>query len=184
MSIRGRDLQAGDYATTDFNDRRITKVQITARREFHGPRQGVQFKVFPLLDGGTEDAWYDSDWFAPMAGNPQAEMALGTAPAPPHRFSIERHGNGWAIYRGRDGFHHGYNLGQLTECSEDTVKLVERALQATTGDMVLMPRYLVEEYLEGLESEAARATPERQEVFVRQAAAVKSWLDAQPTHAG
>lgn len=45
-------------------------------------------------------------------------------------YSIERHGNGWAIYRGRDGMHHGWNLGQLSECSESTVHLVEGALNA------------------------------------------------------
>ena len=31
------------------------------------------------------------------------------------RFSVERHGNGWAIYTGRGNFHHGMNWGQLSE---------------------------------------------------------------------
>jgi hypothetical protein len=48
------------------------------------------------------------------------------------RYTVERHGNGWAIYRGRDVMHHGWNLGQLSECSEDTVRLVEGALNAAT----------------------------------------------------
>lgn len=48
------------------------------------------------------------------------------------RYSVDRHGNGWAIYRGRDVMHHGWNLGQLSECSEDTVRLVEGALNAAS----------------------------------------------------
>jgi hypothetical protein len=46
------------------------------------------------------------------------------------RYSVEPHGNGWAIYRGRDYQHHGWNLGQLSECSEETALLVEGALNA------------------------------------------------------
>lgn len=55
------------------------------------------------------------------------------AQAQPERkplFSIERHGSGWAIYRGRDSFHHGENLGHLTETDEATVQMLERRLNA------------------------------------------------------
>lgn len=48
------------------------------------------------------------------------------------RFTIERHGNGWAIYRGRDHQHHGWNLGHLTECGEDTIRLIESSLNAAS----------------------------------------------------
>ncbi|WP_087865325.1 hypothetical protein [Comamonas thiooxydans] len=44
------------------------------------------------------------------------------------RFSVQPHGKGYAIYDGRDAFHHGYNLGQLSECNPDLVKTVEDAL--------------------------------------------------------
>ena len=50
------------------------------------------------------------------------------APAP---FSVERHGSGWAIYRGRDHQHHGCNLGHLTECDEKLPALIEASLNAS-----------------------------------------------------
>jgi hypothetical protein len=31
----------------------------------------------------------------------------------PDPYTIEKHGDGWAIYKGRDLMHHGYNLGQI-----------------------------------------------------------------------
>lgn len=43
-------------------------------------------------------------------------------------FSVEPHGNGYAIYRGRSMDHHGANLGHLTECSPELPKLIEQAL--------------------------------------------------------
>ena len=59
------------------------------------------------------------------------------------RYTVERHGNGWAIYRGRDQMHHGLNLGHLTECAEDLPKTIERALNANgiapPDGMVLIP---------------------------------------------
>lgn len=59
-----------------------------------------------------------SDAQASMAGQ-QAQSA---------RYSVERHGSGWAIYMGRDVNHHGLNLGQLSECDEGIAQLVERGL--------------------------------------------------------
>ncbi len=41
---------------------------------------------------------------------------------------VEKHGDGYAIYRGRDAFHHGWNMAHLTEVTEQTVKLIEDAL--------------------------------------------------------
>lgn len=46
------------------------------------------------------------------------------------RYTVQPHGNGFAIYRGRDHAHHGMNLGSLTECSPDLAQLLERALNA------------------------------------------------------
>ena len=31
----------------------------------------------------------------------------------PNSYTIEKHGDGWAIYQGRDSMHHGANLGQI-----------------------------------------------------------------------
>ena len=33
--------------------------------------------------------------------------------AEPDPYTIEKHGDGWAIYKGRDSMHHGANLGQI-----------------------------------------------------------------------
>ena len=56
------------------------------------------------------------------------EEALKVGRENPDAFSIERHGSGWAIYRGRNASHHGYNLGQLTETDEATAKFLEDKL--------------------------------------------------------
>lgn len=47
------------------------------------------------------------------------------------RYTVERHGDGWAIYRGRDREHHGLNLGHLTECSAELAAMIEGGLNAT-----------------------------------------------------
>lgn len=46
-------------------------------------------------------------------------------------YSVEPHGNGYAIYQGRDQFHHGLNLAHLTECTPEFSKRIESALNAT-----------------------------------------------------
>lgn len=71
MGIRGRELQAGEMATTDFNaPMRPTKiglatVEIVERREQCGSQSGIQFRVKPNLRGGHAWSWYDADWFEP-----------------------------------------------------------------------------------------------------------------------
>jgi hypothetical protein len=59
----------------------------------------------------------------PTASAPKAEGEAAD-------WSVERHGSGWAIYRGRDQHHHGWNLGQLTECDDKLPALIQRALNA------------------------------------------------------
>lgn len=46
------------------------------------------------------------------------------------RYTVERHGSGWAIYTGRDLHHHGLNWGQLSECDEALAKRIQLALNA------------------------------------------------------
>lgn len=46
------------------------------------------------------------------------------------RYTVERHGSGWAIYTGRDLHHHGLNWGQLGECDEALAKRIQLALNA------------------------------------------------------
>ena len=49
-----------------------------------------------------------------------------------NQFSVEPHGDGYAIYTGRDDTNHGSNLGHLSECSDWLPKHIERALNAAT----------------------------------------------------
>lgn len=49
---------------------------------------------------------------------------------PSERFTVEPHGSGYAIYRGRDADHHGENLGHVTECMPCLPRMLERALNA------------------------------------------------------
>ena len=67
MSKLGRTLEVGDYALTDFNGGGVmTKVEIVERKEVNsGSQSGVLFKVKPILRNGSEDSWYDADWFSP-----------------------------------------------------------------------------------------------------------------------
>lgn len=61
----------------------------------------------------------------------------------PHRYSVEPHGDGYAVYFGRNRTRHGYNLGRLTEISEENAKLIEQglnmALDARRADSSGMP---------------------------------------------
>ena len=47
------------------------------------------------------------------------------------RYSIEQHGNGYALYFGRCQHRHGYNLAHITETSPDVIKRIETALNET-----------------------------------------------------
>lgn len=64
-------------------------------------------------------------------------------------YTVERHGNGWAIYLGRDRQHHGANLGQLTECGPELAAQIQAALNAAP-----QPQAGVVEALEELLDEA------------------------------
>ena len=43
-------------------------------------------------------------------------------------YSIEPHGDGYTLYHGRTPFHHGYNIGHLTEISQKTIDMIVAAL--------------------------------------------------------
>lgn len=43
-------------------------------------------------------------------------------------YTVEPHGNGYAIYQGRDNMHHGFNLAHLTECTKEFASKIETAL--------------------------------------------------------
>lgn len=67
---RGRELQAGDYALTDFNGKGLTRVRIVqrgGRRDYGHSQSGILFRVDPPLKGGDSMTWYDADWFEPDA---------------------------------------------------------------------------------------------------------------------
>lgn len=64
--MTGRNLQPGDYATTDFNGPGpMTRVRIVERLDRRACQSGVLFRVDPPLRNGTLDTWYDADWFQP-----------------------------------------------------------------------------------------------------------------------
>lgn len=66
MSRTGRDLQVGDYATTDYNGG-ITTVRIIERLDGQrGCQSGILFAVDPILRNGDSDSRYDADWFRPI----------------------------------------------------------------------------------------------------------------------
>lgn len=44
------------------------------------------------------------------------------------KYSVEPHGDGYAIYLGRNKHLHGLNLGQLSGCDEELAKLIEDSL--------------------------------------------------------
>lgn len=48
-------------------------------------------------------------------------------------YTIQPHGSGHALYRGRDRAHHGLNLAQISEASEETLQLIERAMNANVS---------------------------------------------------
>lgn len=48
-------------------------------------------------------------------------------------YTVEPHGNGYAIYQGRDNMHHGFNLAHLTECTKEFASKIETALNAANG---------------------------------------------------
>jgi hypothetical protein len=45
-------------------------------------------------------------------------------------YTIEPHGDGHALYSGRDQMHHGWNLARITEATPETLQLIEQALNA------------------------------------------------------
>lgn len=60
------------------------------------------------------------------------EIPLNSSPLEecqcPVRYSIERHGNGYALYKGRCCHKHGYNLAFITETDKETLVLIEASL--------------------------------------------------------
>ena len=73
---RGRELQIGDEALTDYNGPGpLVKVRIIDRdclRTYGHSQSGILFRVAPPLRNGTSASWYDADWFEPM---PNAESS-------------------------------------------------------------------------------------------------------------
>ena len=70
---RGRKLQKGDEAVTDFNGKGVVRVAITDRRENAQSQSRVMYRVWPPLKGGNNETWYDADWFEPAP--PNAEVS-------------------------------------------------------------------------------------------------------------
>jgi hypothetical protein len=62
----------------------------------------------------------------------QSLPVAGGEPTDERQFTVEPHGGHghYAIYRGRDMHHHGWNLGHLSETTPEVVAMIERALNA------------------------------------------------------
>lgn len=59
-----RHLMPGQEATTDYNGTNtLTKVTILERKDDQSSQSGVMYRVTPALNNGTEELWYDADWF-------------------------------------------------------------------------------------------------------------------------
>lgn len=67
MMSRGRQLQVGDRAVTDFNRvGTMTHVEILRRADNFPSQSGVAFQVSPALKNCiSESVWIDADWFEP-----------------------------------------------------------------------------------------------------------------------
>lgn len=65
MSAAGRDLQVGDYATTDFH-RKAQRVRIIERLVDTYSQSGILFRV-QTIGGRAMPDTYDADWFEPEA---------------------------------------------------------------------------------------------------------------------
>ena len=52
---RGRKLQKGDEAVTDFNGKGVVRVAITDRRENAQSQSRVMYRVWPPLKGGNNE---------------------------------------------------------------------------------------------------------------------------------
>lgn len=111
-----RDVNTALLAETDRLRRCIKSVW--AKASAAAERRG-----FTLVDQGAHTERYE----------------LVPAPGAAGPYTVERHGSGWAIYSGRDQFHHGFNLGQLSECDESIAKRVEAALNAAGVPGLLNP---------------------------------------------
>jgi hypothetical protein len=51
-----------------------------------------------------------------------------------HAYTVEPHGDGYALYDGRDSMHHGLNLAHITETTPQVCAVIERALNAYAAE--------------------------------------------------
>lgn len=68
-----------------------------------------------------------------MSGYSNSNRHRMLKPESPKKYSVEKHGNGYAIYSGRDNEHHGLNLAFISEISkgaEHIPKMIEAALNS------------------------------------------------------
>jgi hypothetical protein len=75
--------------------------------------------------------------------------------AVPSAYSIEKHGDGWAIYQGRDLTHHGANLGQIHD-----EKLAQYIGDALKGFKVSVPDPYMPDWSKAPEGTVAHAWDE------------------------
>ena len=103
-------------------------------RRWMGKKMNCEYEMIDRLlrknlDDDTYDEYraaLDSLCHSLTAQEPKGTQIVRTPECFPKSkvFTIEPHGSGYAIYQGRDMSHHGLNLGQLTEISIETVKML------------------------------------------------------------
>jgi hypothetical protein len=106
------------------------------------PFQGVQEPCLSLPNDDHQAATSIGDLLARM----RASLPLEPTP-----YRVQRHGQGWAIYRGRSFEHHGWNLGQLSESTEALAQQIETGLN-------LHHHLAVEAARQGLDQRAPHAS--------------------------
>lgn len=83
MPGRGRELQPGEPAETDFLGRTTLHVIRERREGVRNCQSGILFRVEPPLMNGFDrsnpycegpNSWYDADWFRPPIAAAQKEL--------------------------------------------------------------------------------------------------------------
>lgn len=129
-----------------FDDFEFVRVNYHYRYTDNRHRRWLAERIEDLIRNGDGESQTPAQLFQPGPSMPTST-----------RFKVERHGNGWAIYQGRDMHHHGANLGQLTECGEDLPKAIERALNSAPS----IPAELLDRIEGALDRHVTGASPRR-----------------------
>lgn len=125
---------------TDWNNELSSWSDEDFIRIFH-ERPDLANRLRKMLAEPVKGVIYGPNGFIATTTNPDPVKVDVKASVPSPfpvgtEYSVKPHGNGYAIYQGRDKFHHGLNLAYLTECTPEFSKRIESALNATREPVV------------------------------------------------